>query len=724
MSPMARHFVVLPILFTSLICIPPVEAYIGPGAGFAFLSSFLILALSFLLAIFSLLVWPFRLLAKTLVRRRSKPQGKVDRVIIVGLDGLDPGLTEQFMAEGKLPHFQRLKEMGTFAPLATSYPSISPAAWSSFMTGVDCSHHNIFDFLTRDPRTYLPMLSSAEIGPASRTLSFGKYRIPLGKPKVKLLRKSKPFWTILGENDIFSSIIRVPITFPPEKFKGVLLSGMCTPDLRGTQGTFSYYTTRKEVKVDKEGGVYIPLVREGRTIHTFLHGPENDFQKNGGTLRIPLTILMDQEKQRAQIRVSGQRFSLELQTYSPWIKVSFPAGLGFKVHGICRFYLNQTTPELDLYATPVQIDPERPALPISHPYIYSVYLAKLISPYGTLGLAEDTWALNEGVIDEESFLKQAYLYCQEREEMLFKALDRTPKGVCVCVFDTPDRIQHMFFRCLDENHPANKGKETARYKHVIEEVYQHMDDLLGRLMERVDEKTVLMVMSDHGFTPFRRGFNVNTWLLHNGYLTLKAGKVTSGEWFADVDWQHTKAYSLGLTGLFINKNGRESQGVVGEGEAFRRLKRELIAKLTGLVDGETGEVAIREIVDAEEMFSGPYLDNGPDLLIGYNSGYRASWDCATGRVTASVFEDNTKRWSGDHCVDPKLVPGVFFCNRAINGKAPDIKDIAPTVLKLFGVDIPHYMVGEPLLPAHSERGKSGERNTLTTRFINRDEGRV
>ncbi|MGB4780787.1 alkaline phosphatase family protein, partial [Candidatus Methylomirabilis sp.] len=441
----------------------------------------------------------------------------------------------------------------------------------------------------------------------------------------------------------------------------------------------------------------------GRTIRTFLHGPEIDVRNKKGPLKIPLTIVVDQENTCAHIRVSGQRFSLKPQTYSPWIKVSFRAGLISTVHGICRFYLNRLTPDLDLYATPVQIDPERPALPISHPFIYAVYLAKLISSYGTLGLAEDTWALNEGVIDEDSFLKQAYLYCQEREAMLFKVLDRTPKGVCVCVFDTTDRIQHMFFRCLDEHHPANKGKETAQYKHVIEDLYQRMDGLLGRLMEKVGEKTVLMVMSDHGFTSFRRGVNINTWLFQHGYLALKQGNITSGKWFADVDWQRTKAFSLGLTGIFINRKGRESQGIVGEGQEFRDLKRELIEKLTGLVDEECGEVAIREIVDAEVMFSGPYLDNGPDLLLGYNVGYRASWDCAAGRVTASVLEDNTKRWSGDHCVDPKLVPGVFFCNRAINSKAPDIKDIAPTVLNLFGVEIPHYMHGKPLLPAHSER---------------------
>jgi predicted AlkP superfamily phosphohydrolase/phosphomutase len=691
------HFIFLRSLIFALLCITPAEAYIGPGAGFAFLSSFLVLGMSFLIAIFSLLLWPFRLLAKSLVRR-SNPDRAADRVVILGLDGLDPSLTERFMNEGKLAHFQRLRDKGSYARLATSYPSISPAAWSSFMTGVDCSYHNIFDFLTRDPRTYLPVLSSAEIGKPWKTLSLGKYSFSLGKPKVKLLRKSKPFWTILGEHNVFSSVIRVPITFPPEKFKGVLLSGMCTPDLRGTQGTFSYYTTREGVKGEREGGVCIPLTREGHILRSFLDGPHNHHSSSKEQpLKVPLTIIMDREKNRVQIRVSGQRFYLEPETYSPWIRVSFRAGLLSKVHGICRFYLNQLSPELDLYVTPVQIDPERPALPISHPFIYAVYLAKLRGSYGTLGLAEDTWALNEGVIDEESFLKQAYLYCNEREEMLFKALERTPKGLAVCVFDTPDRIQHMFFRYLDESHPANRGRNGASYRHVIEELYQRMDELLGRLMKKLDEKTVLIVISDHGFAPFRRGVNFNTWLFQNGYLFLKQGKLTSGEWFADVDWQHTKAYSLGLTGLFINKKGRESQGIVGEDTEFRELKRELIAKLTGLVDGETGEVAIREVVDTEAMFSGPYLDNGPDLLIGCNSGYRTSWECATGRVTAAVFDDNTKRWSGDHCIDPKLVPGIFFCNRAINGKAPDIRDIAPTVLKLFGVEIPPYMEGKPLM---------------------------
>jgi len=675
------------------------EAYIGPGAGFAVLSSFLVLVVSFVLALVSLFLWPVRLLVSVLRGRRRATA--VDRVVILGLDGLDPALAERYMSEGKLPNFERLRTQGAFAPLATSYPSISPAAWSSFMTGVDCSYHNIFDFLNRDPRNYKPVLSSAEIaGP--RTVRLGRYRIPIGRPRITLLRKSRPFWKLLGEHRVFSSIIRVPITFPPEKFHGVCLSGMCAPDLRGTQGTFAHYTTRREEGEAREGGISVPVTRDGDVVRTVIHGPSDEFHDSGGYLTTPLTLHLDEARDRVVAEVCGQRVTLEPRRYSPWIPVSFSVAPGFKAHGICRLYLNRVTPDLDLYVTPVQIDPERPALPISHPAVYSIYLSKLIDRFGTLGLAEDTWALNEGVIDEEAFLEQAWLYFEERERQFIQALDRTRRGLTVCVFDTSDRIQHMFFRCLDDAHPANAGKETARHRGVIEETYRRMDALVGRIMDRLGSRDVLIVMSDHGFTPFRRGVNVNTWLLQNGYLALRGGKTTSGEWFADVDWSRTRAYCLGLTGMFINRKGREGQGIVHEGAELAALKRDLTARLGGLVDAERGEVAIREVIDSADRFAGPYVDNGPDLLLGYNHGYRTSWDCASGKVTATVFDDNTRRWSGDHCIDPKLVPGVFLSNRRTNGRQPDIRDVAPTVLTLFGVPVPHYMEGHALIPVEGD----------------------
>ena len=701
---MDRSLFLLTLLFMSFVCIPTVDAYIGPGAGFAFLSSFLMLFMAFALALLSLLSWPFRFLLKALRRRKATAHRHVKRVVILGFDGMDPQLVKRFMRAGSLPHFRRLQEQGGFRSLATSYPSISPSAWSSFMTGVDSSYHNIYDFITRDPCTYAPVLSSTDIGRASRVLPLGKYLIPLSKPKIALLRKSKPFWKLLGEQRIFSAIIRVPITFPPEKFHGVLLSGMCTPDLKGSQGTFAYYTSKASDHKGGEGGVQVQVSLTGDTVHTVLYGPENSLVRGAEILTLPLTIKLDAQHQRAAIDVSGQTFHLEVGAYSPWIRVVFRPGLGMKIHGICRFYLKQLRPDFELYVSPINIDPEKPALPISHPFIYSVYLAKLLGPYATLGLAEDTWALNEGVLDEEAFLQQAYLHCAERERMLFSALDKTKQGLCVCVFDTTDRIQHMFFRCLDATHPANRGKETVKYAHVIEDLYKRMDDILGRVMAQMDDDSVLLVMSDHGFTQFKRGVNVNSWLHQHGYLVLQDGCDTSGDWFAAVDWERTKAFSLGLIGLFINRKGREACGIVEEGEELHNLKRELIEKLTGLVDDETGNVAIREIIDTEAIQAGPYVFDAPDLLLGYNAGYRSSWDCAKGCVTASVFEDNTKHWSGDHCVDPQLVPGVLFCNRPLHTQNPDIKDIAPTVLQLFGVDIPPYMQGKPLLGEGHDSG--------------------
>lgn len=674
-------------------------AYIGPGAGFVFVSSFLALFLSLLLALLYLVSWPFRLLLKRLFWTRAgiRRSTGTRRVIVLGLDGFDPKLAEKFMAEGKLPHFSRLKQEGTFTPLATSYPSISPVAWSSFATGADASHHNIFDFLTRDPCTYAPMLSSVEIQKATRMLPLGKYQLPLAKPRIRPKRKSKTFWNVLGEHGVFSSVLRVPITFPPEKFNGVLLSGMCAPDLKGSQGTFSYFTSDTTQTGEMTGGIRHRATRNGRAIQIFLEGPENPLRRKQTPIKIPLTIVINEDSTAAKIQISGHDLELRPHEYSPWLRLAFPAGLGLKIHGICRFYLIGLVPEFELYVSPIHLDPEKPALPISHPFIYSVYLAKLHGLYGTLGLAEDTWALNEGILDEDAFLKQAYLFFEEREKMLASALERTPRGLITCVFDTSDRIQHMFFRCLDESHPANRGKEFRKYQSVIEEMYVRMDQLLAKVLESTDERTVVIVMSDHGFTHFKRGVNLNAWLFRNGYLKLQAGHITSGDWFKRVDWESTRAFALGLTGIFINRKGREAHGTVDEGSELQNLKKELIGKLTGLADDETGNTAILEVIDTQHSFQGPYLDDAPDLLVGYNHGYRNSWACATGRVTETIFEDNTRHWSGDHCVAPRLVPGVLFTNRTISVAAPKITDIAPTVLQLFGVPIPRHMQGQPLI---------------------------
>jgi predicted AlkP superfamily phosphohydrolase/phosphomutase len=360
-----------------------------------------------------------------------------------------------------------------------------------------------------------------------------------------------------------------------------------------------------------------------------------------------------------------------------------------------------------MYMTPLNIDPEKPALPISHPFIYSVYLGKLLGSFTTLGEADDTWALNEGILDEDSFIKLSYDNHRESEDMLFNAMDKVKKGVIACWFQTPDSIQHMFFRYLDREHPALAcGIPTAKSAQVIEDLYVNMDELVGRVMDRMGNKTALVVMSDHGFKLFCRGVNLNSWLYLNGYLALKDDKTESGEWFQDVDWSRTKAYGLGLAGIYINQEGREAQGIVKPGEDTRTLKAELKEKLTGLTDQQTGDTAIRRLYDKDEIPAGPYKDNCPDFIVGYNEGYRVSWGSVTGKVNDEVYEDNTKAWSGDHCIDPELVPGVFFSNHPINTQSPSIVDIAPSALSLFGVETPGHMDGRPLFDAASFGSKS------------------
>ena len=389
--------------------------------------------------------------------------------------------------------------------------------------------------------------------------------------------------------------------------------------------------------------------------------------------------------------ISDRQYRLGLREYTPWIQVVFRTGAAASVHGIVRFLLTEEGSETTLYATPVQIDPEKPALPISQPRYYAMYLSKLLGPFATVGMAEDTWALNESVLDEDTFLAQVESIKQERERMFFSALDRTRRGLVACVFDTTDRVQHMFYRYLDHR---SQGPHAA----VIERLYCDMDRLVGETLKYVDAKTAVFVLSDHGFCSFRRGVNLNSWLQQNGYLALHDGASKSGKYFEGVDWSRTRAYAMGLGGLYLNLIGRESGGTVSESDAAH-LKRELAYKLTGLRDAETGDLAIRKAYLSSSLYEGPYLDAAPDLIIGYADGYRTSWDAAVGRVSGSVFEDNDKAWSGDHCVDPLLVPGVLFSNMKIDESDPGIEDIAATALWLFGIPRPAWMEGKPVFRA-------------------------
>jgi len=681
----------LPAIFLAiaLLSAAPAQAYIGPGAGFALVSSFFILIIAAALAMFTILTLPMRTIYLAIKQRGIRKKMKARRVVVLGFDGLDPALCRRFMAEGKLPNLSRLAGAGAFRELATTIPSISPVAWSTFATGVNPGKHAIFDFFTRDPRNYQAVLSSARIN----TVRKKKRGFPPGGgPTVTLLRKSTSFWKILGDKKIFSTVLRVPITFPPEKFHGACLSAMCAPDLRGTQGSFTLFTDTPPQDGDK--GEIVRLKTADGRFTTAIPGPP-DPDSPGGVLTIPLHGEIAAAGDALRLTMAGESFTVRRGEYSPWKRLTFKAGRK-KISGIARFLPIALTPRLKLYMTPINIDPEHPGLPISHPFFYSICLAKLHGPFATLGLAEDTWALNEGVIGEADFLAQAYDIWQEREAAFLDNLEKTGEGLLACVFDTTDRVQHMFFRYLDADHPANEGRDSDTHKNAIEDVYRRADELVGKTLRHIGPKDILFIISDHGFKPFKWGVNLNTWLHEQGYLVLEEGAEPGGDWFAGVDWKRTRAFAFGLAGIFINTKGRERDGVVSRGAERDALAAELKEKLESLSDDERGARPIKRAMIADRALKGPYVRQAPDIIVGYETGYRVSWNSAIGKISRRVIEPNRKPWSGDHCLAPELVPGVLFCNRPVEEEKPALMDLAPTILDIFGLGRQRFQDGKTL----------------------------
>ena len=677
-------------LVIAVVAFPGVAlAYVGPGAGFALISSFLTIAIAFVAAFFAFATLPVRAALRAGRRRRSLQHARVKKTIVLGLDGLEPTICDDLLQRGLLPNLAKLRDAGTYRRLETSMPALSPVAWSTFATGTDPSRHGIYDFIARDPRTYAPKLSSSEVYGVPRFLRIGPLRIPRGGSGVRGLRRSRTFWSILTDHGVFSSVLRVPITFPVEKIDGVMVAGMCVPDLRGSQGSFTFITS--DPANAPHGGVTVAIPQAGGDID--IPGPPSPLAPTTLSARVSIRRLPGQGAERFELVVGKERVALAEGSYSPWVRLAFRAARGITLRGIARFLPVSLNGSIAVYMTPIQIDPERPAMPVSYPNVFSIHLAKLLGPFGTLGLLEDTSALNDGAIDEQGFLDQAYLYHAERCAMWSHSLERLRSGLAVCVFDISDRLQHMFFRYLETDHPANRGRDVTRHADAVEEMYRRMDALVGDTMRHTDGNTALFVISDHGFKSFRRGVNLNAWLEREGLLATRDG-AGPGEYLSSIDWSRTRAYALGLGGIFLNLKGREHDGIVEASEA-EALKRHIVAGLLALEDG--GVRCIRRVVDVAKEWDGPYRNTGPDLLPGYEAGYRVSWDCAKGSVRPELFEDNTKRWSGDHCVDSEIVPGVLFSNLKLDEREARLIDMGPTVLELFGVETPAYMTGRSLV---------------------------
>jgi predicted AlkP superfamily phosphohydrolase/phosphomutase len=619
------------------------------------------------------------------------------KAIVIGLDGLEPTIIEPMLERGDLPNLARIRKSGSYSRLRTTYPAQTPVAWSSFATGTNPGGHGIFDFISRDPATYLPDAALSR---------FERPRSAFAAPQVVNQRKGVPVWQVLSQAGIPSVVLRCPCTFPPDEFNGRLIAGVGVPDLRGSQNKGTFYTQNTGV-IARESEQVVTLAA-GSDIKTYVIGPHNTKQSPPVDTKAEIRVQVRKESRSLLIETGGTPARIEVKegAWSDWVRFKFKFSMLQSVTGIARFYVRQLEPNLEFYVSAVNFDPAAPVFPVSSPGGYAKDLAAAIGLFSTLGMAEDHNGLNNGRFDESAYLDQCELVISERERMMRIELDRFSEGFFFVLYDTPDRVQHMLWRFRDPAHPGFEPDLTREYSMLVEQHYSRCDKLLGPALEKADENTLLIVLSDHGFNTFRRAFDSNTWLHQNGLLALKNGGKPGedlGDAFAAVDWSHTYAYAVGLGGIYLNKKGREREGIVEEGTEAERVRSAIQNGMSGLIDPEAQASAVRSVSRREELYSGAYAVNAPDLLVNFNPGFRVSWQSAVGGFANSLIEDNMRKWSGDHIIDPDAVPGILFMNSKLGAPrlsrqgGPNIIDLAPTILNYLEVAVPQSMEGTNLL---------------------------
>jgi predicted AlkP superfamily phosphohydrolase/phosphomutase len=622
--------------------------------------------------------------------RRHTPIGR--RVVVLGFDGLDYGLTRDLMRRGRLPNFSAVASRGRFAPLGTSVPPQSPVAWSNFITGLDPGGHGIFDFIHRDPKTMAPYLSTSRTE-AGRSIPIGRWQLPLTSGTVELLRRGRPFWDVLEDHGIDSTIIRMPANFPPSGLASRELSGMGTPDLLGTYGTFSFYTSGSlpENADSLSGGVVYPVQVDGGMVRAVLEGPENPFLRERERVSVPFSATIDATHRYVKLVVGGEERLLRVGEWSGWVPVTFDLVPTQHLHAESRFYLKQIDPDFELYVSPLNIDPLAPALPVSSPTDYAADLAHATGRFYTQGMPEDTKSLKTGMLTTSEFLAQARIAGEENMRQYRYVLDGFTDGFLFYYFGNIDQVSHMMWRAMDPQHPAYNAATDAPYRTVIEDLYVGLDRIVGDTLRRLGPDDLLVVMSDHGFASWRRTFNLNSWLRDRGYLKLRGTlRAASSGSFADIDWRRTRAYGLGLNGLYVNLRGREATGIVAPGDRDR-LIGEISAALLAETDPATGRPAVTKVYRREDAYHLANVgDIAPDLVVGYAKGTRNSDESALGNVPAEVMADNLSAWSGDHCMDPDTVPGILLTNRRLKTQAATLQVLPSAILGELGIGgFPH-----------------------------------
>ncbi len=692
----------------------------------------------------------------------SQPARK-PRVIVLGFDGVDGKLTEEWMNQGKLPNLARLREQGTFRHLRPTLPAQTPVSWSTFSTGIDPGRTGIFDFLRRDPKTYLPVFAAFDetvepflwgdnnkfvaalagllggfvllapvllfftrrkvallsglclgIVAAGALFFFTAKFIPARRPGVVNRRQGIPMWEAVSKAGLKAQVVHVPVTFPADDFRdGHLLSGLGVPDISARVGKPFYFTSELDFQRGGSNEFSIEVVQlednKGR-IETSIVGPPNKLFDTPKYIATPMVLTVAKDRKSLAVEVGKQKFDLRAGQWSGWVEFVFPFNRVVKVKGISRFYLLQIEPEIQLYLSPVNFDPRAlpPGLKISAPEDWAPELAEKFGPFKTIGWAIDTWAISEGFANEQMFWDDMSWTVQQYRSM-YKEFLRGDDDLFIQCFEFPDRVGHVLWRLTDPQHPAYDAALAAKWGGGILRAYQLMDGIVGEAMEAASrDGTALIVMSDHGFATWRKSINYNTWLVQNGYLAVKSGVEAKqrtvellfdhGQFWENVDWSKTRAYALGLGNVYVNLQGRESQGIVKSGREYDELKQELKTKLEAIVDPENGEKPVSRVFTREEAYKNFDPNLIPDLFVTNSAGYRVSWQTSLGGIQKEMLEKNANVWSGDHCsLNPDLVKGIFFYNRKLQtDRAPYIADVYPTVLDLLGVKPPYELDGVAL----------------------------
>jgi len=687
------------------------------------------------------------------------------KIVVLGFDGADAGLTRQYMDEGYLPNLAKLRDEGTFTPLGTTTPAQTPVSWSSFATGRNPGKNGIFDFLRRDLATYQPDFAMYDlgtkpfllgknnrfliagallvlawilgllvgavrrrpargflVGTAAGVLLAGaavvgaKTLLPYQIPTVENTRKGDTFWEIAGAHGLKSTVVRVPATFPPREVEGgEILAGLGVPDIRGTMGTFSYYTTEPlsgALGGDTEmGGKVIEVALVNGETDSYVYGPRNQLFGGSPTPDVLPSVHFKVDRSAKPARVTmdfqGQTVTVAEGEWSDWFTLEFEFTPLVKLYGLARLYFNRSEP-FGLYLSAINFDPHRPPpVPISEPPDFCKQLAERFGTYKTLGWGMDTWALNELRIDEKTFLEDVYFTEGKFAEMMRSLLEEGDFKLYVHVFELTDRVAHMFWRLLDPTHPSYDADLAAVYGNAVRDAYVFMDKTVGEAVERMGPNDVLFVLSDHGFHTWHKSVNYNTWLVRNGYMTLKSeGPDTEkkledlfgkGQFWPNVDWSRTKAYALGLGDIYLNVKGREAQGIVEPGEEYDRIRNQLIEQLEAFEDPENGEHPVRKVFTREEVYNGFDPNLIPDLLAANSDGYRVSWQTSLGGIPKDLLEVNARKWSGDHCsLDPRITKGILFSNRKLRADDPSILDLLPTILGYLDLPVPADVDGKRL----------------------------